>query len=127
MNDPFAPNTNGVPADPWSTPASSETPARQEAPVSVESVNEVSVTFKQHSGFDSPWIVVRGATPTQVKDQLRELYAEELIEAVAQTAQKFAATKPGTSAGVAPRQGASSPPRQNNSTGNGGGGSLPPG
>src|SRR5436305_1839451 len=95
MNDPFAPAANDAPADPWAT--TTDTPApptTQEAPVSVQPENEVSVTFKQHGGFDSPWIVVRGATPALVKEQLRELYGVELIEAVAQTAVKFAATKP---------------------------------
>lgn len=34
---------------------------------------EVSVTLKQHKGFESPWIVVRGKDAASVKKQLEEI------------------------------------------------------
>ncbi|QFG25470.1 hypothetical protein [Actinomadura sp. WMMB 499] len=97
---------NDAPADPWASTSTDTIPRPQEAPpVAVKSDNEISVTLKQHGGFDSPWIVVRGPSAAQVKELLRDLYAEDLVDAVAQTAVKFADSKPAGASVPAPRQG----------------------
>lgn len=48
------------------------------------------VTMKGGTGYDAPWIVVRGDTATQVTERLRELFSENLGGFVVATADAFA-------------------------------------
>lgn len=100
-DDPFAPEAPAT--DPWAESTSSTTV--QEAPVSVPSESEISVTLKQHSGHNAPWIVVRAATAEEVKNQLRDVVNADLLRAVTITAAKFSGLTPSTpNASSAPTQ-----------------------
>lgn len=101
-NDPFAAN-DSAPADPWSEPRQ-EAPAGPGNTVTLQSAGKISVTLKQHAGFDSPWIVLYSDTPEEAKAMLAELLKTELPNAVAVTAQRFSATRGGDGASqAAPR------------------------
>jgi hypothetical protein len=112
--DPFSQPT--AQTDPWAEPSSppagpsgADVPVVTNAPVMVEPAGKISLTMKQHGGFDAPWIVVYANTPREAKALLADLLKEELPNALSVTAQRFATTAPD---GQAPAQSQSRPPQQ---------------
>ncbi|MFC9974328.1 hypothetical protein ACFVH6_25835 [Spirillospora sp. NPDC127200] len=103
-DDPFA--DDSIPTDPWSQPAPTATPATKENPIPTHAEDKLVLTLKRGSGYDSPWIVLHTTVET-AKDELRELLAQEIPQAVSKVAEIFAGTAP-ASAPSAPRQ--SAPP-----------------
>lgn len=71
---------------------------------------EVSVTLKQHKGFESPWIVVKGPSAEVVKKQVEEitglsgegLTLHELVYNAAYSFQKISTVATGLEAVVIP-------------------------
>ena len=117
-DDPFAPQ--GEKSDPFKSQEKTETPKESKPVTEVnQTEGKITATLKQHGGFDAAWIVVHGANASEVKETLRDIMNEDLLNAVAITASAFADTKAGNQAPPAPPQRSSN--YQNNNRPQGGG------
>jgi hypothetical protein len=88
--------------DPWAEeqPEEEQAASAPEAPENTPSVSagdstRISTTFKQHPGFDAPWIVFEAGTVEGVKNLLRDALKGDFTKAVAHTAAEFIKTAPG--------------------------------
>jgi hypothetical protein len=89
LNDPFADEAqqSAKPA------AKSRARTTKEKPLSNESSDAAPFTgtFKAGSGFDAPWLVVRGNSATEYRELVEAADAEGLFELTAEQAKRFAA------------------------------------
>lgn len=127
-DDPYG-TDDGPVGDPWATDEdawtnqtddieddSEETPLHDDARLAD---TEISVTLKQHGGFDAPWIVVRATSAEKAKEQLQAIVNGDLTKATAWAANQFAATKPNNTPQATP---AAQPAPQRQGGGGGGDG-----
>lgn len=93
QGDPWATSEPQEPTDsPWDT---SEGPIEnnKECTVQENTNSEIVVTFKQHGGYDAPWLVVHAADAEDAEKQLLEIRGGNLLKAVSVVAGEFAGTK----------------------------------
>ncbi|MEU7863448.1 hypothetical protein [Nonomuraea sp. NPDC049141] len=86
-NDPFADEAQAKPA-----PKAKTTRKKENKTLSAE--NEAASytgTFKGGSGFDAPWLVVRGSSAVEYKELVEAADEEGLFELTAEKAKEFAA------------------------------------
>lgn len=97
--------------DPWAEqpPAAPPAPAVQQSapqppPAATSGGNRVSVTLKQHDGYNPPWIVFEGPTPEAVADLITRGIESRLHQLTARAQSAFQATASGGQPSARPQQ-----------------------